>query len=112
MPHLSPATRRRAVCVPLIGLALALVSTGWRAAAAQETASDTLLTVGHYFDLESVGDPQISPDGSQIAFTRGWTDIAHDQSAANLWLVGSDGARPRELTQGAWRDSAPSWDSR
>ena len=62
-----------------------------------------------FFQMETITAPDISPDGSQIVFTRGWTDTAHDQSAANLWLVGSDGARPRELTQGAWRDSAPAW---
>jgi len=62
-----------------------------------------------FFQMETITAPDISPDGSQIVFTRGWTDTAHDQAAANLWLVGSDGARPRELTQGAWRDSAPAW---
>ena len=29
----------------------------------QDIASDTLLTVGHYLELESVTDPQLSPDG-------------------------------------------------
>ena len=62
-----------------------------------------------FFQMETLTAPDISPDGSQIVFTRGWTDIAKDQAQANLWLVGSDGARPRELTQGAWRDSAPAW---
>jgi dipeptidyl aminopeptidase/acylaminoacyl peptidase len=62
-----------------------------------------------FFQMESITAPDISPDGSQIVFTRGWTDVMKDQAQANLWLVGSDGARPRELTQGAWRDSAPAW---
>jgi dipeptidyl aminopeptidase/acylaminoacyl peptidase len=62
-----------------------------------------------FFQMESVTAPDISPDGSQIVFTRGWIDVMKDQSQANLWLVGSDGDRPRELTQGAWRDSEPVW---
>src|SRR5580704_16458034 len=62
-----------------------------------------------FFQMESVTAPDISPDGSQIVFTREWTDTMKDQAAANLWLVGSNGDRPRELTQGAWRDSAPVW---
>lgn len=62
-----------------------------------------------FFEMETVTAPDISPDGGQIVFTRGWTDTMKDQSAANLWLVGSNGDRPRELTQGAWRDSAPVW---
>jgi hypothetical protein len=35
-----------------------------RVAQAQETASDTLLTVDHYLDFEQAADPQLSPDGS------------------------------------------------
>jgi dipeptidyl aminopeptidase/acylaminoacyl peptidase len=62
-----------------------------------------------FFEMETVTAPDISPDGGQIVFTRGWTDTMKDQAAANLWLVGSNGDRPRELTQGAWRDSAPVW---
>jgi len=62
-----------------------------------------------FFQMESVTAPDISPDGSQIVFTRGWTDVMKDQSAGNLWMVGANGERPRELTQGAWRDSEPVW---
>ena len=62
-----------------------------------------------YFQMESVTNPEISPDGTQIVFSRGWTDVMKDQSQANLWLVDVKGQRPRELTQGAWRDSAPAW---
>jgi dipeptidyl aminopeptidase/acylaminoacyl peptidase len=62
-----------------------------------------------FFQMETVTAPDISPDGSQIVFTRGWTDTMKDQAQGNLWLVGSNGDRPRELTQGAWRDSDPVW---
>jgi dipeptidyl aminopeptidase/acylaminoacyl peptidase len=62
-----------------------------------------------FFQMETVSAPDISPDGAQIVFTRGWIDTMKDQAQANLWLVGFDGARPRELTQGAWRDSEPVW---
>ncbi len=37
---------------------------------AQTTAADSLLTVGSYLDLEQVSDPQISPDGKTIVYTR------------------------------------------
>src|SRR5260370_3286617 len=62
-----------------------------------------------YFQMESITNPSISPDGSQIVFSRGWADVMKDQEQANLWLVDIKGQRPRELTQGAWRDSAPAW---
>jgi dipeptidyl aminopeptidase/acylaminoacyl peptidase len=62
-----------------------------------------------FFQMETVTAPDISADGSQIVFTRGWMDMTKDQAQSNLWLVGFDGSHPRELTQGAWRDSAPVW---
>ena len=62
-----------------------------------------------FFQMETITAPDISPDGAQIVFTRGWNDMMKDQAQANLWLVDSNGARPRELTQGAWRDSSPVW---
>ena len=32
-----------------------------------------------------------------------------DQYRSNLWIVDSDGTRPRELTHGNWRDNSPVW---
>jgi len=94
---------RRAVAS---SLALTLLSVApARIAGAQETPSDTLLTVGHYFDLENVGDPQISPDGSQIIYTRRWVNKQEDRYETTLWIMRSDGTRARVLTKGA----SPRW---
>jgi dipeptidyl aminopeptidase/acylaminoacyl peptidase len=61
------------------------------------------------FDMETVASPAISPDGSQIVFTRGWVDKIRDQGRSNLWIVDRNGERLRELTSGNWRDSSPVW---
>ena len=47
---------------------------GSSVARAQETRSDTLLTVDHYLDWETVADPQLSPDGLHIIYTRRWVN--------------------------------------
>src|SRR5438309_2958337 len=70
------------------------------AAPAQETASDTLLTVDHYLDWQQVADPQISPDGSQIVYTRRWVNKIDDRFDAALWVVNADGTRDRFLAKG------------
>src|ERR1700693_1212054 len=62
-----------------------------------------------YFQMESVSNPSISPDGSQIVFTRSRAEVMTDQEQSNLWLVDINGRRPRELTQGTWRDSTAAW---
>jgi dipeptidyl aminopeptidase/acylaminoacyl peptidase len=103
---LSPAARRTvAVRLPIIALTAALAFAPWRSVAAQEVASDTLLTVGHFFDLEAVGNPQISPDGSQIVFTRRWVNKLEDRYETTLWIMRSDGSHMRVFTKG----SSPQW---
>ncbi|MBM4186612.1 MAG: S9 family peptidase [Gemmatimonadetes bacterium] len=72
---------------------------------AQETASDTLLTVQHYLNWEGVGDPQISPDGSQIVYTRRWVNQVEDRWDTALWLMNSDGTKQRFLIKGG----SPRW---
>lgn len=65
-----------------------------------------------FFEMESVSNPQISPDGRSIVFTRTWVDKMKDQSRSNLWMVdivNNEGTRVRELTTGPYSDSAPAW---
>src|SRR6266851_3205488 len=81
-------------------LALLLWAGAVLAAPAQETASDTLLTVDHYLDWEQVSDPQISPDGSQIVYTRRWVNKVDDKWESALWIMSADGTRLLYLADG------------
>src|SRR5438309_2689814 len=76
-------------------------------AAAQETASDTLLTVNHYLDWEQVADPQISPDGAQIVYTRRWVNKLEDKWESALWIMNADGSHNRFLVKGSDARWAP-----
>jgi dipeptidyl aminopeptidase/acylaminoacyl peptidase len=62
-----------------------------------------------YFQMETIANPVIAPDGSQIVFTRGFVDVKKDQNASLLWIVDARGERLRQLTEGAFRDSAPAF---
>jgi dipeptidyl aminopeptidase/acylaminoacyl peptidase len=66
-----------------------------------------LLDKTTFFEMESVSNPRISPDGTTIVFTRGFADTMKDQGQANLWVVDVGGQRLRQLTDGSWRDTAP-----
>jgi dipeptidyl aminopeptidase/acylaminoacyl peptidase len=68
-----------------------------------------LLDKETYMEMESIGSPNISPDGMHILFTRGWIDKKSDRSRSNLWIVDIAGKRVRELTHGNWRDFSPVW---
>ena len=59
------------------------------------------LIVEQWFDLESVSDPRLSPDGTAIVYTRQWHDRIEDRARNELWLMGIDGTRQRFLTVGS-----------
>ncbi|MCC7131002.1 MAG: PD40 domain-containing protein, partial [Gemmatimonadales bacterium] len=86
-------------------VALAVLGAGAGSAVAQETPSDTLLTVQHYLNWEQVADPQISPDGSQIVFARRWINQLEDRWDSALWLMNADGTKQRFLLKGG----SPRW---
>ncbi len=86
------------------GVLIAFVASA-AAATAQEVPSDTLLTVQHYLNWEQVGDPQLSPDGTQIVFTRRWINPIEDRWDNAIWIMDADGSRQRFLIKGG----GPRW---
>jgi acylaminoacyl-peptidase len=61
------------------------------------------------FELEIAADPQISPDGSRVAYVRQSMDIMTDRARGNIWLVSTDGQRHRPLLSGADSYTSPAW---
>ena len=74
-------------------------------ALAAQNEPDGTLKLQTYLDWESVSNPEISPDGSQIVYTRGWVDKINDRRASEIWIMDADGGRKRRLTEG----SSPQW---
>ncbi len=80
------------------GLTLTLLSPV--AARGQEKQSDTLLTVNHYLDYETVGEPRISPDGARVLYTRRWVNKQEDRWDTAIWMMNADGSENRFLVKG------------
>ena len=76
---------------------------------AEAQAKKRYLDKETFFQMESIANPVIAPDGSQIVFTRGFVDTKKDQNASLLWIVDARGERLRQLTEGTFRDSAPAF---
>jgi dipeptidyl aminopeptidase/acylaminoacyl peptidase len=77
-----------------VGLLLTTLVSG---AAAQAN----LFTVDHYFDIERVAAPRISPDGNHIVFSRSHVDPMKDAWVGMLWEMEGDGTRQRQLVKGS-----------
>jgi dipeptidyl aminopeptidase/acylaminoacyl peptidase len=61
--------------------------------------------------LKRVSDPQVSPDGRQVAFVLRETDMAQNRGRTHLWLLdlGTVAAAPRQLTRHDAGESSPRW---
>lgn len=89
----------------VLALLLALAALAAPPAVALEEAPSDLLTAASVLDYEQVADPEISPDGRQIVYTRRWVDPVEDAWKSALWIMDADGSRNRFLAEG----SSPSW---
>ena len=91
-------TRLALLLVPAIGFAAP------QAASAQDEPDGTL-KLETYLDWETVGNPQISPDGRQVVYARTWIDKINDRRTSSIWIMDADGSKARFLVDG----SSPRW---
>lgn len=95
MTRESTSLRRQFAAVLLSALFLAPSMV-----AAQEPGANRL-TIADYLSWQDVNNPQLSPDGQQVLYTRTWIDGVKDSRESALWLMNSDGTRNRFLTKGS-----------
>ena len=87
----------------LVGLMLVLIMSAPLRAAGRAMTVDDLLAV------KSVGDPQISPDGTRVVYVVSEIDRAANRSTSDLWMVPVAGGEPRRLTTAPGDDAHPRW---
>ncbi len=66
------------------------------------------ITEKDLFDFAWIGDPQISPDASTVAFVKVTVNAAKTNYDTSVWAVSTQGGEPRRLTSGN-RDTNPRW---
>jgi len=66
-----------------------------------EEPDSSVLQLSDYLDYEWVRNPQISPDGKQVLYTRQHIDKMNDKIVSTLWLVNADGTRNRQVMEGS-----------
>ena len=80
-------------------------------AAAVADVRDAPFTVDDLVLLKRISDPQLSPDGRQVAFVQRETDMDANKGRTSLWLLEltPGTAAPRRLTDVKANDSSPRW---
>ena len=87
-----------------VAVALAAATAAPSFAAAQNEPDGTL-KLETYLDWEWVGNPQLSPDGSEVLYTRTFVDKINDRRTSSVWIMNADGSKKRFLVDG----SSPQW---
>ena len=77
--------------------------------AAKSAAAKPAFSPMDVFALEWASDPEISPDGTQVAYVRQSFDIKTDSRRRMIWLVDREGDNHRPLAGGAGNQSSPRW---
>lgn len=67
--------------------------------AAAPLAASTPLTLEDYVTMPQVGSPQLSPDGSRVAYLVTRADMKCSAYQTDLWMIGIDGSGNVQLTQ-------------
>jgi len=66
-------------------------------------------TVEDLMALKSAGSPQISPDGTKVAYTVTETDFEQDAYVTQIWLADVATGQTFQMTRGKKSSSGPAW---
>src|SRR4029079_14365291 len=66
------------------------------------------ITEKDLFNFNWIADPQISPDGSRVAFVRVTVNEKKDGYNTSIWTVSTTTRETHQLSSGL-RDSSPRW---
>lgn len=98
-----PKTERRTL--PLLVILISALLTLEVSAADSKRA----LTVSDLNSVRDVWGPQISPDGSWVAYTVTEIDVQADTSRSDIWLTRWDGSQTVQLTSTSKSEHTPLW---
>jgi dipeptidyl aminopeptidase/acylaminoacyl peptidase len=95
---------RRALCLSLL-----LATAPMPALAAPADGPNRTLQGSDLFGLEVASDPQISPDGTKIAYVRRSNDVMTDRTRPTIWLIDVRTGAQAPLVASPGAHSQPRW---
>ena len=77
--------------------------------AATAQTGTTSPTLENLFEHKSIGDAQLSPDGTGLLYTLTSRDLEENESDTDIWFAWTVGGDPVRLTTNERNDSRPRW---
>lgn len=92
-------------------LVLSLLSSQTTTAQITNTATTAKrkLQPADVYRLQTLGDPQVSPDGNWVAYTLSSVDSVQNKRNTDIWMVSWDGKQNIQLTNSPDAESQPRW---
>src|SRR4051812_44901425 len=81
------------------------VGGGWTTAAQERRP----LEPSDIFELKTVGDPRLSPDGAWVAYTVSSLDKKDDNSDTDIYMAATSSGAPVKLTSSKKPETSPRW---
>jgi dipeptidyl aminopeptidase/acylaminoacyl peptidase len=79
------------------------------ASAAVRTQTPRPMGIIDLLNMPRLGDPQMSPAGKEVLYTRADADWKVGRRIAHIWRAPIDGGQPAQLTSGTDGESGPRW---
>ena len=67
------------------------------------------LIPGDIYKLQTIGDPQVSPEGNWVLYTLSSVDSAKDKRNTDIWMISWDGQQTVRLTDNKESQNTPRW---
>jgi dipeptidyl aminopeptidase/acylaminoacyl peptidase len=90
-----------------VQIAVVIVVLG--ATTAVRTQAPRPMGIVDLLNIPRLADPQASPDGREVVYTRADADWKAGRRVSHIWRARVDGGDPVQLTSGADGESAPRW---
>jgi dipeptidyl aminopeptidase/acylaminoacyl peptidase len=81
----------------------------WLLVGASVATAQRPMALVDILNVPNLSDPQLSPDGRQIAYVLSEADWKANKRIGHIWRVNADGAASARLTEGADGESSPRW---
>lgn len=94
---------------PIFWILVALASVGQAAPLSVFAQSQRPMTLVDLLNVPRLADPQLSPDGRDVVFTRADSDWKSGRRVTHIWRAPVAGGSPIQLTNGAESENAPRW---